>query len=237
MTGNEFSYMTAKRRDRMSAPARWLHRAGLLRGRVLDLGCGYGRDTDDLRQMGVDIVGYDPHYRPERPEGLFDTIICIYVLNVLLPQEQAEVLMEISQWLRPGGRAYFAVRRDLTQEGYRLHAVGRQYTYQCNVRLPYTSLLLNKSFELYEYRPTALPDGHELVCETCSTIAWRNSDSTAVNIAPKRTMQSHEELTEREVLAMRIVIGFVARKMFNGHCRTTAHIAPNTSPVVTVSED
>lgn len=237
MTGNKYSYMTAKRRDSMSAPARWLHKAGLLRGRVLDLGCGYGRDTDDLRQMGVDIVGYDPHYRPERPEGLFDTIICVYVLNVLLPYEQAEVLMEISQWLRPGGHAYYAVRRDLTQEGYRLHAVGRQYTYQCNVRLPYTSLLSNRSFELYEYRPTALPDGNSLVCETCSVMAWRSRASAAVNISPKRAVKSHEELTDREVLAMRIVIGFVARKIFNGRCRATSHMSPDQSPTVTVSEE
>lgn len=153
MMTNDFSFMTAKQRDRMSAPARWLHGAGLLRGRVLDLGCGYGRDTEDLRQLGVDIVGYDPHYRPERPVGLFDTVICIYVLNVLLPHEQSGVLMDVSQWLRPGGRAYYAVRRDLTQEGFRLHAIGRQYTYQCNVRLPYPSLLANRSFELYEYQP------------------------------------------------------------------------------------
>lgn len=237
MTGNEYSYMTAKRRNSISAPARWLHGANLLRGRVLDLGCGYGRDTDDLRPMGVDIVGYDPHYRPELPKGLFDTIICIYVLNVLLPNEQAEVLMDVSRWLRPDGRAYYAVRRDLEQEGYRLHAIGRQYTYQCNVRLPYTSLLANRSFELYEYRPTAVGGGLELVCETCSMIAWRRPDSTAVNISPKRAMKSVSELTDREVLAMRAVAEYVARNFFSGHCKMTTHIAPDAPPTVSVDED
>ena len=44
------------------------------------------------------------------------------------------------------------MRRDLTEEGFRLHAIHRQYTYQCNVRLPFQSLERNSSYELYQYQ-------------------------------------------------------------------------------------
>ena len=88
-------------------------------------------------------MGYDYYYRPDYPEGKFDTIICNYVLNVLEPYAQAEVMMNVTNLLSPKGTAYFAVRRDLTEEGFRLHAIHKQYTYQCNVKLPYKSLIAN----------------------------------------------------------------------------------------------
>ena len=76
-------YLTAIRRTRLSAPARYLLQHGLLKGRILDFGCGLGFDTDELRRQELDVTGYDCYYRPEYPEGKFDTIMCIYVLNVL----------------------------------------------------------------------------------------------------------------------------------------------------------
>lgn len=72
-------------------------------------------------------------------------------MNVLEPYAQAEVMMNVTNLLSPEGTAFFAVRRDLTEEGFRLHAIYRQYTYQCNVRLPFQSLERNTSYELYEY--------------------------------------------------------------------------------------
>ena len=59
--------------------------------------------------------------------------------------------MNVSNLLKPNGTAYYAVRRDLTEEGFRLHAIHKQYTYQCNVKLPYKSIVANKSFEIYQY--------------------------------------------------------------------------------------
>ena len=81
--------------------------------------------------------------------GKFDTIICVYVLNVLEPYAQAEVMWEISNLLAPGGTVYYAVRRDLKEEGFRWHAIHKQYTYQCNVVLPCKSLAKNQGFEIY----------------------------------------------------------------------------------------
>ena len=144
-------YLTAIKRTDFSVPTRYLMQHNLLRGKILDFGCGFGFDTDELKKQGFDIIGYDYYYRPDFPEGKFDTIFCNYVLNVLEPYAQAEVLMNVANLLSPKGTAYFAVRRDLEEEGFRLHAIHKQYTYQCNVKLPYKSLVSNKSYELYQY--------------------------------------------------------------------------------------
>jgi diadenosine tetraphosphate (Ap4A) HIT family hydrolase len=122
-----------------------------LKGSVLDFGCGFGKDVEILQAEGKNIVGYDKHYFPIYPTIKFDTIICFYVLNVLTQEEQAMVLMEISQLLKPTGKAYFAVRRDLKYEGYRTHKIHQKRTYQCNVILNYKSIFENENCEIYEY--------------------------------------------------------------------------------------
>lgn len=68
-----------------------------------------------------------------------------------MQDEQAKVLMEISQLLKPTGKAYFAVRRDLQYEGFRTHKVHQKPTYQCNVILNYKSIFNNENCEIYEY--------------------------------------------------------------------------------------
>ena len=96
--------------------------------------------------LKLEVYGYDYYYRPEYPDGKFDTILCNYVLNVLEPYAQAEVMMNVTNLLASTGTAFFAVRRDLTEEGFRLHAIHRQYTYQCNVRLPFRKHSINYKF-------------------------------------------------------------------------------------------
>lgn len=148
---NKFSHLTAIERIYLSFPAKYLLDKNLLQGKVLDFGCGFGSDVKLLQQKGFDIAGYDSYYFPEFPEQKFDTIICFYVLNVLFPEEQANVLMEVSHLLKPGGKAYFAVRMDIKKEGFREHYVHKKPTYQCIVKLPFKSYLLNESCEIYEY--------------------------------------------------------------------------------------
>lgn len=148
---NEFSHLTAMNRTYLSNPARFLVEQQLLQGKILDFGCGLGKDVELLEQQSFDIVGYDPYYFPYYLGHKFDTIICLYVLNVLMPEEQAQVLMEVSHLLKPSGKAYYAVRRDLKREGFRQHFVHKKPTYQCNVTLPFTSIKLDKHREIYEY--------------------------------------------------------------------------------------
>jgi diadenosine tetraphosphate (Ap4A) HIT family hydrolase len=148
---NKFSHLTAIERIYLSFPAKYLWDQSWLQGQVLDFGCGFGNDVKLLQQKGFDIAGYDPYYFPEFPNNKFDTIICFYVLNVLFPEEQANVLMEVSHLLKPGGKAYFAVRRDLKKEGFREHSVHKKPTYQCIVKLPFKSAHSDESCEIYEY--------------------------------------------------------------------------------------
>lgn len=145
-------YLTAIERDRISAPTRWLLRNNLLKGKILDFGCGYGFDTDSLKKDGFDIDGYDNYYRNQYPDRKYDIIICQYVLNVLEQNEQAQVLMQVSELLKPTGKAYFTVRRDLSTEGFRLHVKHKKYTYQSNVILPFESIFVSDSFEIYQYQ-------------------------------------------------------------------------------------
>lgn len=92
----------------MSRPTQFLQKKGLLKGRILDYGCGHGKDCDILG-----CEGYDPYYRPEKPEGHFDTIFCQYVLNVLPNLEDRQsVLDEIAVILKPEGKGYITVRSD-----------------------------------------------------------------------------------------------------------------------------
>ena len=149
---NQYNHLTAKARETLSYPAKLLLNKNLLVGEILDFGCGFGKDVELLKEKGKNIVGYDKHYFPEYPTKRFDTIICFYVLNVLMQDEQAKVLMEISQLLKPTGKAYFAVRRDLQYEGFRTHKVHQKPTYQCNVILNYQSVFKNENCEIYEYK-------------------------------------------------------------------------------------
>lgn len=149
---NPHSHLTAKERDAPSLPVRMLLGRGLLRGAVLDYGCGYGRDVEFLRSRGFDAQGYDPHYFPAAPARKFDTIVCFYVLNVLFEDEQTAVLMDVARLLKPGGQAYFAVRRDIAQDGFRQHYVHKKPVYQCAVTLPFPSIFKNENTEFYEYQ-------------------------------------------------------------------------------------
>lgn len=215
-------HLTAIERTSMSFPTRWLQQHRLLKGEILDFGCGFGFDTDYLKEQGFDIVGYDNFYRPNYPQKRFDTIICNYVLNVLEPNEQAEVLMSVSELLKPLGKAYFAVRRDLKNEGFRTHYVHKKPTYQSNVILPYRSIFSNENCEIYEYQHynqierenTDCPFCNlvkkvELITETASSVAFL--DSFPVNaghtlIVPKRHVASYFDLTIREQRALWLVV-------------------------------
>ena len=96
-------YLTAIKRTDLSVPTRYLLQHDLLKGKILDFGCGFGFDTDELKKQGYNISGYDYYYCPDSPTGKYDTIICNYVLNVLEPYAQAEVLMNVANLLSPKG--------------------------------------------------------------------------------------------------------------------------------------
>ena len=212
---NPYSYLTAKERDTLSFPSKLLFNKNLLTGDVLDFGCGFGSDVELLKAKSINITGYDKHYFPQYPTKRFDTIICLYVLNVLLPEEQATVLMELSQLIKPTGSVYIAVRRDLQFEGFRTHKLHQKKTYQCNVVLNSKSIFKNDNCEIYEYRhynqirrknnpscPFCNPDQErEIVVE--SATAYTIIDKFPVSeghvlIIPKKHCSDYFSLTFKE---------------------------------------
>ena len=73
--------------------------------RVLDIGCGWGKDVEVLNGLGIAARGYDPflskryeeypEYLGDRLEDLqpADVVTCLYVLNVIpTPRQREEVL-------------------------------------------------------------------------------------------------------------------------------------------------
>lgn len=232
---NIYSHLTAKERETLSFPAKLLLNKSLLVGDVLDFGCGFGKDVELLGAKGINIIGYDKHYFPTYPTKKFDTIICFYVLNVLMQEEQSVVLMQLSQLVKPTGKVYFAVRRDLQHEGFRTHKVHQKQTYQCNVKLAYKSIFENENCEIYEYKhynqlnrkeyitcPFCNPESErELLVESATAFAifdkFPVSNGHAL-IIPKKHCSDYFDLTFREQSACIFILNTVkefVKKKFN----------------------
>lgn len=96
----------------LSKTARVLIARGLIRGRVLDYGCGHGFDADD---QGWE--GYDPYYRPTPPTGPYDTVIVNHVANILTRGSRAALLKQVGDLLASGGAAYVSVARNIPVAG------------------------------------------------------------------------------------------------------------------------
>ncbi|MEX2485791.1 MAG: bifunctional class I SAM-dependent methyltransferase/HIT family protein [Brumimicrobium sp.] len=190
---------------------------GVIEGEVLDFGSGFGKDGDFLNSKNINCTNYDSYHAPDYPTRRFDTILCQYVMNVLLPEEQAEVLMSVSELLKPTGRAFFTVRRDLKRTGYRTHYVHKVPTYQCNVKLPYKSFFKNDFCEIYEYRHfTQTDNGKEGIFENPSSDTELISELATVYsiydkypvseghalVIPKNRSANIFEMTQKEQTAM-----------------------------------
>ncbi|MBU3660971.1 MAG: HIT domain-containing protein [Flavobacteriales bacterium] len=209
LKSNPNSHLTAIERTSLSYPARILMNQKKIQGKILDFGCGVGKDVELLAAKGFEIKGYDPHYFPEFPTEKFDTILCFYVLNVLLPDEQEIVLKQVKDLLNQNGKAYFAVRRDVYYEGFRMHKLHKKQTYQCQVKLPFETVFKNENCEIYEFQNEPADK-----CPFCSSNIERNLiidgetefaiyDKFPVNeghalIIPKRHVSNYFELTIEE---------------------------------------
>jgi diadenosine tetraphosphate (Ap4A) HIT family hydrolase len=143
--------------------------------------------------------------------------------------------MNVSTLLKPNGKAYFAVRRDLQFEGYRMHKLHKQQTYQCNIKLPYKSIFKNESCEIYEYKHyTSLNKGNEkvspffvgedereLLFESATSFSFFDKYPVSKGhtlVVPKRVIASYFDLSVKEQTACWIMVNKVKdelQKRFN----------------------
>jgi SAM-dependent methyltransferase len=72
--------------------------------KILDFGSGPGRLADELASRGYQVTAVEPMvhgYLKDQPKDIFDTVICIEVIEHLLNLE--EEFKEIDSRLKPGG--------------------------------------------------------------------------------------------------------------------------------------
>jgi hypothetical protein len=130
----------AIKRSAPSRAATLIHEIGLAVGRTLDFGCGYGVDAKSFNWEA-----YDPYYGPPLPEGKFDTIVCLSVLNALSKNKRAQVMTDIQQLLTDEGNAYLAVPRDLPKTG----KLGMHHSLQNYVVFTLPSVFCDRKLEIY----------------------------------------------------------------------------------------
>ena len=134
----------AIRRGTVSKTARFLDENRLLRGRVLDYGCGFGFDAD---HFGWEA--YDPHYRQKLPEGLFDTIVCNHVANMLTRDSRQKLFRALQALLAPQGKAYVSVSRKIPRSG----KIAMRKRIQNYVLLTLPSVYRDGELEIYRLEP------------------------------------------------------------------------------------
>lgn len=105
------SKYTAISRKKPSQPMQYLAKKNLLVGDVLDYGCGRGFDAEYYN-----LDGYDPNWKPVELTKKYDTITCIYVLNVVAKEVEDLIIKKVKSLLKENGKAYFAVRRDFKND-------------------------------------------------------------------------------------------------------------------------
>ena len=145
------SKKTAIKRNKLSAPTRWLHENEKLSVIMLDYGCGRGDDAQLLSNLyGYYCTGYDPnwdeHNEPDLLDYHYEVVVCNYVLNVLNPDERQKVLDSLAKL--NADAVYVTVRRDLKKE----HTKTSIGTEQWLVYLDYPVVKQTSGFCIYKLR-------------------------------------------------------------------------------------
>jgi DNA phosphorothioation-associated putative methyltransferase len=83
-----------------------------IRGKVLDYGCGKGRDVEELQALGFKVEGYDPNFQPHKPRGRFQTVLMTYVVNVLQVKERNAAIQDAWKYVKKGGRLIVTARTE-----------------------------------------------------------------------------------------------------------------------------
>jgi len=140
----------APARAALSKTARVLLELQLIRGRVLDYGCGHGFDANNL---GWDA--FDPYYRPRLFRGPYDTIVVNHVINILTRDSRAKLYAQVDALLTVGGAAYLSTSRNIPTIG----KAGVRQRLQNYIVLTLASVYADDEEEIYELKQgTAFED-------------------------------------------------------------------------------
>ncbi|WP_052748958.1 DNA phosphorothioation-associated putative methyltransferase [Arsukibacterium ikkense] len=83
-------HKTALVRHELSAPMKTLVKHGFLQGdySIFDYGCGRGDDLRELEAHGLDVLGWDPNYRPDADKISSDIVNIGFVINVIEDKDE-----------------------------------------------------------------------------------------------------------------------------------------------------
>ena len=106
---------TAIARRTMSKPCKYLLEDGSLKGAILDYGCGRGVDVKELKKLGFNVTGYDPHHGPKKlPRTKFNHVLMTYVVNVIEDvTARDKAILDAFAKVKTGGWLYITVRSPL----------------------------------------------------------------------------------------------------------------------------
>lgn len=120
-------HLTAIHRDQLSMPMQCLARHDYLSGdySVLDYGCGKGHDVAELEAHGIDVVGWDPQFRPQTKRRASDLVNLGFVVNVIEDRvEREEVLVQAFQLAKKVLAVSVMIAGEATIQKYTPHKDG-----------------------------------------------------------------------------------------------------------------
>ena len=133
----------APKRKFESKASKILKSLDVLKGSIIDYGCGYGYDAD-LNNWDK----YDPYYFDKKIEKLYDTVVCINVLSAISSKIREETIDSIREILKDDGFCYFCVPRNIPIKG-KLSGYNRRP--QNYVVLTLDSIFKNDEIEIYKF--------------------------------------------------------------------------------------
>ena len=109
-------FKTAIKRNYLSRPMKELLKRDLLKGDILNYGCGFAEDNTYLwQEHHIQSWAYDKYNQDFKDDFLlkeeYDTVTCFYVLNVIPDLNEHEEVIELLRSI--GKNVYIAVRSDI----------------------------------------------------------------------------------------------------------------------------
>mgnify|MGYP003333916458 CR=1 FL=1 len=138
----------AMKRKTPSQASLLYNKLNLIKGRVLDYGCGYGLDAEVNNWES-----YDPYYNDVEVEGLFDTIVCTNVLNAVSSKIRSQIIENIRDLLKEDGNAYFGIPRNLPVKGKLSGYARRPQNY---IVLTLESMYKDNKIEIYKFSKNSM---------------------------------------------------------------------------------